>query len=176
MNITFVPLRTDYFPLMHRWFQAPLVRQWFARGQELSLEEITAKYAPRVEEKEEVFGFVARLEDKPVGYIQYYPLTFGLPDGVLNDHELLKTYPCEEMAGIDFFIGEASLVGKGFGPAMIGAFLNEVVFPKYRVVVTDPMRSNERAIRPCQKCGFVPFPGSQDSTFHLLVNTRDVGR
>lgn len=58
--------------------------------------------------------------------------------------------------GVDLFIGEADLVGKGHGPALIRAFLADVAFPRYGVdlCLIGPSLSNVAAIRAYEKAGF----------------------
>jgi RimJ/RimL family protein N-acetyltransferase len=58
--------------------------------------------------------------------------------------------------GIDLFIGEPELIGRGHGPALIRAFLRDVAFPRYGVdlCVIGPTRSNAAAIRAYEKAGF----------------------
>lgn len=60
-------------------------------------------------------------------------------------------------AGIDLFIGEPDLIGKGLGPAAIRAFLRDVVFARYDVAecVIGPSVRNLSAIRAYEKAGFV---------------------
>ena len=159
---------------MYEWFNRPHMKKWWGRGRGRSFEEVEMKYGPRVDGKERVFGYIVEIDGKPAGYIQYYPVSDFLPDGVTqNDNGLFQIYSKKEMAGLDVFIGEESLVGKGYGTGIIRAFLDEVVFPKYRVVVIDPQAANKRAIRVYEKCGFVTVPFSEDPGVLLMARARE---
>jgi aminoglycoside 6'-N-acetyltransferase len=62
----------------------------------------------------------------------------------------------EEAVGADLFIGEADLVGRGHGPAMLRAFLRDVAFPFHQLetCVIGPSVKNTSAIRAYEKAGF----------------------
>jgi RimJ/RimL family protein N-acetyltransferase len=77
------------------------------------------------------------------------------------------------------FIGEPAEIGKGHGPALICAFLRDVVFPTYDVddCVIGPSVKNASAIRAYEKAGFVHFkdarvPDEPDPE-HLMRIRRD---
>lgn len=93
--------------------------------------------------------FVALLDGRPIGEIQSY---------LVDDHpEYAATLALGGPAiGIDLFIGEPELIGRGHGPALIRAFLRDVAFPRYGVdlCVIGPSRTNVAAIRAYEKAGF----------------------
>ena len=81
--------------------------------------------------------------------------------------------------GIDLFIGEPELIGRGHGPALIRAFLRDVAFPRYGVdlCVIGPTRSNAGAIRAYEKAGFRFLknylePDSREREHYLMELTR----
>jgi RimJ/RimL family protein N-acetyltransferase len=123
-------------PLMHRWLNTPHVVEWWP-DEALSLDEIVAKYSWRIDEKEDVRRFVVMLDDRPIGYIQKYPLG-------------------EFSAGIDLFIGEIAFLHRGFGVLIIRQFLNDIVFaePVVESCIIDPSVSNRAAIRAYEKARF----------------------
>ena len=84
-------------------------------------------------------------------------------------------------AGIDLFIGEPELIGTGHGPALIRAFLREVVFPRYdvREAVIGPSAQNASAIRAYAKAGFrvwrdVVVPGEPDPERIMRIRRDDI--
>jgi len=92
--------------------------------------------------------YLIRLDGRPVGQLQCYRV---------DDHpeyasQLALGGPA---IGIDLFIGEPDLIGRGHGPALIRAFLRDA-FPRYGVdvCVIGPARSNHAAIRAYEKAGF----------------------
>ena len=93
--------------------------------------------------------FVVRHHGTPLGFIQCYRIA---------DHDgyglaLALDAPA---AGIDLFIGEPGEIGKGHGPALIRAFLRDVVFRTYDVdeCVIGPSVKNASAIPAYEKAGF----------------------
>ena len=123
-------------PLMHRWLNTPHVVEWWD-DEALSLDEIIAKYSPRIDGKEDVRCFVIVLVDAPIGYIQEYPAG-------------------DNSAGIDLFIGEIEFLHRGLGAPIIWQFLNDIVFanPVVESCIIDPSVSNRGAIRAYEKAGF----------------------
>src|SRR5262249_32606635 len=55
--------------------------------------------------------------------------------------------------GIDQFIGEASMVGRGHGPAFIRAFTDELLAAGTPRIITDPNPANARAVRAYEQAG-----------------------
>jgi len=134
--IRFRKLDRGDLPLMHRWLNTAHVVEWWA-DEALGLDEIIAKYSPRIDGKEDVRCFVIVLDDAPIGYIQDYPAG-------------------ENSAGIDLFIGEVQFLHRGLGASIIRQFLNDVVFanPVVATCIIDPSLSNRAAIRAYEKAGF----------------------
>jgi aminoglycoside 6'-N-acetyltransferase len=56
--------------------------------------------------------------------------------------------------GIDQFIGEADMVGRGHGSAFIRAFIEGLLENGVPRIVIDPNPTNPRAIRAYEKAGF----------------------
>ena len=56
--------------------------------------------------------------------------------------------------GIDLFIGEPDMIGRGHGSAFIRAFVDERLRSGAPRMVTDPDPSNTRAVRAYEKAGF----------------------
>ncbi len=93
--------------------------------------------------------FVIELDGRPIGDIQCYLID--------DDPEYAAMVALGRPAfGIDLFIGEPELIGRGHGPALIRAFLRDVAFPRYGVdlCVIGPTRGNVAAIRAYEKAGF----------------------
>lgn len=93
--------------------------------------------------------YVIELNGRPIGQIQSY-LVEDHPDYAAELGEL----PTRALS-IDLLIGEAELIGKGHGPALIRAFIEEEL-PRYGVdyCVIGPASRNAAAIRAYEKAGF----------------------
>jgi RimJ/RimL family protein N-acetyltransferase len=116
--------------------------------------------------------FIVELDGRPIGLIQSYRI---------DDHpDYAAMVALDRPAlGIDLFIGEEELIGRGHGPALIRAFLRDVAFPRYGVdvCVIGPTRSNASAIRAYEKAGFRFLkmylePESREPEHYLMELTR----
>ena len=55
---------------------------------------------------------------------------------------------------MDQFIGEADMIGRGHGSALIRSFIERLMTSGTPRVVTDPDPANTRAVRAYEKAGF----------------------
>ena len=132
---------------MYAWRQREHVRRWWSGVD--TLDDTERKYLPRIEGDEPTEVYLIVLEERPVGLIQTY---------LVEDDD--DPWPIElepGTAGVDLFIGEEELVGRGLGPRIIGAFVRDVVFvkPATKACIADPDVRNETSIRAFEKAGFV---------------------
>jgi aminoglycoside 6'-N-acetyltransferase len=137
------------FPLMAKWLSNPLVLQFYGDiNSPFSLEMVVNKYGPRVEGIVPIRPLIVELNEIPIGYMQKYRIT--------EEDRLQYGYPPHLMIyGIDQFIGETELLGKGFGTSMVKMLVGMIKKEERAdVVVLDPEMSNLRAIRCYEKAGF----------------------
>jgi RimJ/RimL family protein N-acetyltransferase len=128
----------------------PHVRRWYDDvATDVYPDDTISEYRVAMRGEDPTDLFLIRLDGRPIGQLQSY---------MIDDHpEYAAMVALGRPAfGIDVFIGEPELVGKGHGPALIRAFLHDVAFPRYRVdlCVIGPTRSNAAAIRAYEKAGF----------------------
>lgn len=158
-ELTIRAMSESDYPYMAKWLNNGLVIEYY--GPRLTLEEVIAKYGPRLTGELYVKPCVVEYKDKPIGYMQYY----RMPKEQLK----LYSYSAEEsIYGIDQFIGEPELWGKGIGTQMISALL-EYLSSKIDVskVVLDVKSTNIQAIKCYEKCGFQVMRELEDD--HLLM-------
>ena len=84
-----------------------------------------------------------------------------------------------DVAGVDLFVAEADLVGRGIGSEMLRRFVAEVVFARPATIacVADPDVRNLASVRAFEKAGFTAgreFVDPSDGQTHVLVR-RDRG-
>ena len=146
--IHFRTLDRGDLPLMHRWLNTSHVVEWWP-DEALTLDQIIAKYAPRIDGKEDVRCFVIVHGETPIGYIQAYPIGE-------NSEYAAHVAAAERVVGIDLFIGEVEVHHRGWGAPIIRQFLNDIVFadPAIESCIIDPAVSNRGAIRAYEKAGF----------------------
>ena len=144
--ITFRPLTRDDFPLLCDWIARPHVREWWDSPSTLA--EIEADYGPTLAEDSPDRAFIVLADGAPIGFIQSY-VVMGSPGG---------WWPGEAdpgARGIDQFLADEHLMGRGLGTAMVRAFVDSLFEdPAVTGVQTDPSPANARAIRCYEKAGF----------------------
>ncbi len=113
-----------------------------------TLAVVEAKYRPLLAETSKSHNYVVLLDGRPIGLIQTYLLR-DWPD-------YAATIGIDDGAGIDLFIGDPDLVGRGLGPRVISAFARDVVFATGTVdiCVAGPDERNRRSLRASEKAGF----------------------
>jgi RimJ/RimL family protein N-acetyltransferase len=146
MKITFRPLAADDLPLLHEWLQRPHVAEWW--GERESLEELDAKYGPRMHEHSSTRCYIAQLDGTPLGFIQSY-VAMNSGDGWWPDER------DPGVRGIDQFLANENQLGRGLGTAMVRAFVKQLFRdPTVTRIQTDPAPDIARAIRCYEKAGF----------------------
>jgi aminoglycoside 6'-N-acetyltransferase len=132
-------MTADDLPMIKRWLAEPHVSQWWgdpAKQYELVSGDLDE---PAMDQ------YIVSADGRDFGYLQCYDLTawnsgFGeQPKGT---------------RGIDLFIGEADMIERGHGSAMIRAFVDERLKRGAPRVVTDPDPGNLRALRAYETAGF----------------------
>ena len=150
---------------MHQWLQREHVRRWW--DEHATYEEVVQHYLPAIVGRRAVDLYLILLGGRPIGFIQNYLLVdhpdfaerVGLGAGV---------------AGVDLFIGEEELTGKGLGAEVLRAFVRDVVFaePATTACIADPDVRNHASIRAFEKAGFRrvgEFLEPEDGQLHALV-------
>lgn len=135
------------FEIMVKWLNDQSVLEFYEEPPS-NIDMVIKKYGPRVEGKHYVIPCIVEYKKEPVGYIQYYEL----------QEDELKRYGYsanQNIYGIDQFIGETQLWGKGIGTTMILMMLNYLSKNKgASSVVLEVKKNNSRAISSYKKCGF----------------------
>jgi aminoglycoside 6'-N-acetyltransferase len=135
----FVPLRAADLPLIRRWLETPHVSEWWHDPAE-QFELVSGDL-----DHPDMAQLIVALNGRPFAYLQCYNLSdwntgFGpQPPGT---------------RGLDQFIGDIDMVGRGHGSAFIRDFAQRLLANGTPRVVIDPDPTNTRAIRAYQKAGF----------------------
>ena len=148
MELSFRRITTNDLPRLFHWLGQPHVREWYS-PREPSYPDVVAKYGPRTSPDSPVRAFIVVIDGVEVGYIQTYFLA-SFPDYAA----LVGT--SGDVAGVDLFLGEASMVRRGFGGPVIRHFVDEVVFGRDRAIacIAGPSARNRASIRAFEKAGF----------------------
>lgn len=135
----FRPLSSGDLPLVRSWLETPEVVRWWGQPDEQYALVSGDLDHPDMDQ------FIVVLGDHPFAYIQCYPLStwnqgFGVqPPGT---------------RGIDQFIGQPEMIGRGHGSGFIRQFTETLLASGIPRVVTDPDPDNGRAVRAYARAGF----------------------
>lgn len=150
-SFSFHPLRDEDIPLARGWLLEPHVSRWYHDDpKETDYPEGTIHdWLEAVHGRDPTDMFVIEMDARPIGIIQSYRVD-AYPDYVAEIGAL-----AEPAFGVDLFIGERELIGKGHGTALLREFVRQG-FDRYGVAycVIGPSRSNAAAIRSYEKAGF----------------------
>jgi len=151
VRYTFDRLGEHDLDLARRWLREPHVRRWWQDDpDEHDYPEGTIRdWTEAIHGEDPTDMFVIKLDGRPIGVLQSYRVD-DHPDYVAQ----LGTLPAPAFS-LDLFIGEAALIGKGHGPALITTFL-PLAFARYGLdyCVIGPSEQNVAAIRAYEKAGF----------------------
>ncbi len=149
MNFSFTPLETSHFPLLLKWLETPHVKEWWDQDIRWTPQLIKEKYGAYVHHQKSVYAYIMNVNQKPVGYIQYYNFYDFPREGNSDDLDLPQS-----LAAFDVFIGEKEWFSKGVGSRLIEHFVKNYIFPDFQACFVDPDTNNKGAIRAYEKAGF----------------------
>jgi RimJ/RimL family protein N-acetyltransferase len=164
-KFTFMPLRNSDLDLLCDWLEKPHLLEWW--NDHLTREEIKEKYGKRIGDTI-VCPHIAYLDNKPIGFIQYYHAN-KVGNGWWPDE-------IEGTVGIDQFIGEIDYINRGYGTKMICYFVQQLFQnPVIKKIITDVDPKNKRAIRCYEKSGFllIGSVNTPDGIANLMVMYRN---
>jgi aminoglycoside 6'-N-acetyltransferase len=139
MAYAFRPMSVTDLPTIRRWLETPHVAQWWHDPAE-QFELVSGDL-----DHPDMAQFIVAADAREFAYLQCYNISawnngFGpQPEGT---------------RGLDQFIGEADMLGRGHGSAFIRVFADQLFASGTPRVVIDPDPANERAIRSYEKAGF----------------------
>jgi aminoglycoside 6'-N-acetyltransferase len=135
----FRPMSASDLPTIKRWLEMPHVREWWHDpAEQFALVSGDLDHPGMVQ-------FIVTADGREFAYLQCYVLStwntgFGpQPEGT---------------RGLDQFIGEADMLGRGHGSGFVRAFADGLLTAGTPRVVTDPDPANITAIRAYEKAGF----------------------
>jgi aminoglycoside 6'-N-acetyltransferase len=136
----FRPMSGADLPLVRHWLETPHVARWWGDP-----EEQFALVKGDLETTA-LAQFIVSVDKRPLAYLQCYEQGRRPENG---------RHP-PDTQGIDLFIGESDMVGRGRGSALIRTFVERLLAAGAPRVLTDPDPANARAVRAYAKAGFRP--------------------
>lgn len=171
--INFSKLIESDFELLHKWLMTDHVRKWWDSNVNWTMSLIHSKYIHYTKGfkilklKNETItkpmhAYIIKIDDIPIGYIQYYN-RYDFPPEQEYDMNFLP----KSCAAIDVYIGETAFLHKGFGSAAIKDFAQNFVAKEFTNVLVDPETANHSAINSYRKAGFKIIQETKGITFLL---------
>lgn len=149
LRIDFQPAQLSDAPQLFAWRQRGHVARWWnifpddARDLETLERELRDDLA--LDEHE---SWMITLDERPIGFLQSYNAGRASGDWWPNEDESTR--------GMDLFIGDESLVGRGIGPLVVRAMAARLfVDESVQSLIVDPHPDNTRSVRCFEKAGFV---------------------
>ncbi|MCR5857267.1 GNAT family N-acetyltransferase [Mesorhizobium sp. J428] len=146
-------------PLLGTWLRQPHVVEWWG-DPDKGIAEIR-----QAMEEVSVEPLIVELNGRPVAYLQSY-------DPHMEDDHPYQDQPFGTL-GIDISIGEADLLGKGHGSAIVAQFAEQLFEEGAPRLIIDPEPTNARAIRAYEKAGFRAFDTRTTIYGTALMMARD---
>jgi aminoglycoside 6'-N-acetyltransferase len=165
-EITFQPLTREDFPMMTDWLAQPHVREFYQKSP-VTLADVANEYGATMRGDEPGLSHIAFHEGRPFAYLQCYR-NADYPDW----GKLIGTV---EGISIDLFIGEPAFMGKGYGHAMLRAYLQTAFayFADESHAFVAHELANERAQRCSRAVGFQPLRRFFENGFELILMAKD---
>jgi aminoglycoside 6'-N-acetyltransferase len=138
-DYVFHPMSAADLSLIRRWLEAPEVSRWWGQP-----DEQYALVAGDLDHPD-MDQFIVATGNYPFGYIQCYRLSTW--------NQGFGSHP-PNTRGIDQFIGEPEMIGRGHGSSFIRQFVDTLITSGIPRVVTDPDPDNDRAVHAYAKAGF----------------------
>lgn len=138
------PLEDQDIVQMKQWLEQERIKRWYEHPEEW-LREISLRHS--------TFSFlrhkIAMLGERPVGFCQYYDC-FSAGEDWYTMAEPGKIY------SIDYLIGEADCLKKGFGREIVNALTGEIrqAAPEAELVVVQPDADNAPSVRTLLSAGY----------------------
>jgi RimJ/RimL family protein N-acetyltransferase len=166
--VTFRRLVDADLPMLHGWINEPGTAPWWP-DRERTWDGVVEHYGEQVTDVEQ---YVIVLDGEPAGWIQ----TYALADDEAYQAACVGVGVDPAAGGIDYLLGDPAHRGHGIGPAVIDAFVTEVVFAghDWPQVCAGPDPANRASWRALEKAGFrvAGLIDTDDGPERLMVRDR----
>lgn len=150
-EIIFKKLSFEDIPLIHQWFNMPHVQEYYSLRSWSEI-EVLEKLKSTIQGEKAIIAFMVLFNKLPIGYVQFYKVAdYPWPEQDLPDEI------SQHAAGIDLFIGDSNLLGKGIGVKIVQTLLDEAIWHDFQYCVVDPDVRNQAAISCYERLGFIRY-------------------
>ena len=178
-DLTIRLLRNDPadIEMLTAWRAKPHVHAWWHPDRPPpSFDEIAATYGPRTHASSTTTPCLIELDDRPVGYIQFYRWA-----AFADEADAMNIEYDEDTFGLDVMIGETELMDRGIGSRAVDLLCRHLEgdYAASRIALTTDIE-NLRAQRAYEKAGFekvrtvldLDLRGGERSHAWLMVRIR----
>ncbi len=174
-ELRFVPLQPSDLPRLASWLALPHVARWWKEP--FDLVSIERNYGPLAEGLDPTEAFIVHFIGAPIGYAQRY---------LIDEHpdwreSIRGALGYAGGIGIDYFIGEPDLVGRGVGRRMITQFVDASWkrYPSADQIMVALQQDNIASWKALEASGFrrtwggtlaSSDPGDRGPSFIYLAN------
>lgn len=151
-DYTFRKATLHDLPLLSQWQSTPHVRQWWDDDALYDEDEIKDQRVAR---------WIVEFGGKPFAYMQDYSVHGW------GEHHF--SHLPKGSRGIDQFIGDPDMVGRGHGSVFIQIRMKFLFEAGAKVIATDPHPDNNRAIAVYSKLGFQISGAPQETEWGLIL-------
>lgn len=148
----FRPAAMRDLPRLRRWRRIPHVREWWGDDEPFDEGELHDARVSR---------WIVELEGTPFAYMQDYSVHGW------EAHHFASLPPGSR--GIDQYIGDPAMIGRGHGAAFIRQRMQEMFAAGAPVIATDPHPANTRAIAAYGKVGFRIAGAERETPWGLIL-------
>jgi aminoglycoside 6'-N-acetyltransferase len=139
LDYAFRDMSAADLPLIRHWLRTPEVLRWWGDPDEQYALVSGDLDHPDMDQ------FIVSFDGQPFAYLQCYALSTW--------NQGFGSQP-PATRGIDQFIGEPDMIGRGHGSHFIRQFVDTLLRSGMPRVVTDPDPANARALRAYENAGF----------------------
>jgi aminoglycoside 6'-N-acetyltransferase len=157
-------MKASDLALVRCWLHAAHVARWWPDAEKQARSIAAHMNEPSMR------CLVLMVDGQDVGYLQVYDPHHEpciAPDGSEIEHPY-RDQP-RGTRGIDLFIGEAHMIGRGLGPRLIARVVRSLFEEGAPCVVTDPDPANTHGIAAFRKAGFRSLQERDHAWGHVLL-------
>ncbi|GIH18241.1 GNAT family N-acetyltransferase [Rugosimonospora africana] len=161
LDVSLRPITRDDLPRIAGWLTEPHVAAWWQTSSDLT--DVEAEYLPCITGDDPTEVFAIEIEGRPIGLIQRYLIG---DDAGWARAMAAAGVRADRSAGIDYFVGDPALVGKGIGSAVIASFTDQTFsrYPTADAVAVAVQQANRASWRALERAGYVRlWAGQLDS-------------
>ena len=150
VRFSFEAVRPHDLAQLSRWRGAPHVKRWWPDPDDLA--SLEREFRPVFEGVDPTLVCICLVDARPLGFVQAYRFA----DEPAWRATIAAAIGDVDAVGIDYYIGEADLVGRGLGASMISAFVEHLwtSYPDAVSIVVAVQQDNVASWRSLERAGF----------------------